>query len=212
MLSIPTAMAPTTLPGFVFAGRAVSHFLHRHNVFHPPFRMTERSVELALADQFLSQYGRGEVIEVGAVTPYYWPHRVAEVFDPADKHELVTGHCTWDEVDPRGRAVLSISTFEHIGLPDYGLPPDTAASGQAVDKLVDCSSDFLVTFPGGYNPSLDDWVMQRAAEGGFELHFLERSQVDNDWQQRPWQGLGGRRLVYGPYWANALFVMHRGRF
>ena len=72
---------------FNFLGRVYKLFCHTHNCGWPPFRMTERSVELALADEWLTT--KDNVIEIGAVTPYYWPKRISNVVDPTDSHELV---------------------------------------------------------------------------------------------------------------------------
>jgi hypothetical protein len=205
-----TGNSPITWPCFTFAGQPVRHFISRHNTNLPPFRMTERSIELALADLFLDRHDRDVVVEIGATTPYYWPHRIATVIDPTDKHALVTVRDSFTGVELAGRPVLSISTFEHIGLPDYGLPADQAVQQAAVDKLLTSAGDFLVTTPGGYNPALDKLVGQLAHRGAFELHVWSRPQIGNEWQALDWQGVDFEKLTYGPYWANTLLVWHRG--
>ena len=57
------------------------YFHHHHNCGFPGKRRTERTVELAIADWWLKQHP--DAVEVGAVTPYYWPGRVANVI-PVD--------------------------------------------------------------------------------------------------------------------------------
>src|SRR5262245_40536642 len=78
-----------SVPTFTFNGRQYRGFCHAYNCGWPPSRMTERSVEIGLADHWLSQV-EGPVIEVGAVTPYYWPGRVSRIVDPGDDHPRVT--------------------------------------------------------------------------------------------------------------------------
>ena len=84
---------------FNYSGYNFRHFISHHNCGHPPNRMTERSVGLSLADAFLEFAPRDEVIEIGGVTPYYWPHRVSRVCDPADRHALITIRATADALD-----------------------------------------------------------------------------------------------------------------
>jgi hypothetical protein len=50
---------------FYFNNQKIKYHLQGNNINHPPFRMTERSIELALADIFVEQYKYGELIEVG---------------------------------------------------------------------------------------------------------------------------------------------------
>ena len=111
--------------------------------------MTERSIELALADLFLKQYQRNLVIEIGAVLPYYWPHRIQTIIDPVDIHPLVTFRESFWNFDLDGRPVISISAFEHIGLADYGLVVDEVVPQKAIERLVNTAGDFLVTIPFG---------------------------------------------------------------
>lgn len=111
-------------PTFEFAGKVFKLFVSNHNCGWPPARMTERAVELALADRWLETVDATRVIEIGAVTPYYWPRRVPHVVDPYDPHPYVTTRASLFDVDLSAGPVLSISTFEHIGIGDYGLPVD----------------------------------------------------------------------------------------
>ena len=53
-------------------------FTHNINCGWPPFRMTERSVELHVADEWINNHN--DIIEVGAVTPYYWPGRIKDIY------------------------------------------------------------------------------------------------------------------------------------
>jgi hypothetical protein len=133
-------------------------------------RRTERTVELALADDWLRR--ASEPIEIGAVTPYYWPNRISKVVDPTDKHPLVTHRASLFDVDITGRDVLSISTVEHVGLDDYNLNEDKSAI-DAVHYIIDRANRFLITFPVGYNETLDQFIFGQSLNK-CDLGFLVR--------------------------------------
>lgn len=184
-------------------------FAHAHNCGWPYLpTSTERTVELALADRWLTAVDCDRVIEVGAVTPYYWPRRVANVVDPADSHSLVTIRRSVFDVNLTGATVLSISTIEHIGTGDYGLADDPSGSQGALEKLFLESPRFLVTFASGYNRRLDQVVLSR---GGFPADVAVALLVRNV------SGVGWREKLphadslrgYGPF-GNSVFVITRG--
>ena len=110
----------------------------------PPAVITERMVEVPLAQWFLQQYGP-DVVEVGAVTPYYYPDVRHSVVDPGD---------SWDgcrkedahNLDYSGKNLLSISTVEHIGNPELLL-----------EKMFKADK-WLITWAAGYKKSLDAHV------------------------------------------------------
>lgn len=191
---------------FRLGDSAFEQFAHRHNCGWPHLAShTERSVELAVADRWLELLDPAEVIEVGAVTPYYWPRRIPDIVDPTDPSHYVTRREGIESVDLTGRAVLSLSTFEHIGRGDYGLKADPPAAGRALDKLLQQSSRFLVTFPAGYNSWLDEHILNRR---DFEIRLLVRNEHGIGWTERE-----PRRDNLRPYSSaggNAVFFLHRG--
>jgi hypothetical protein len=139
--------------------RSLPYFSHSFNCgLDRRARRTERTVELALADDWLRR--ASDPIEIGAVTPYYWPNRISQIVDPADKHPLVTQHASLFNVDITGRDVLSISTVEHVGLDDYNLNEEKSAI-DAVQYINDRADRFLITFPVGYNNTLDKFIFGR---------------------------------------------------
>lgn len=95
-------------------GSSLPCFYHPHNCgVNASPRRTERTVELPIADRWLHAVDLANVVEIGAVTPYYWPGRIARVIDPADNR--ATEKASLFDVDFAGRDVLSISTIEHVG-------------------------------------------------------------------------------------------------
>lgn len=192
------------LPTFALGNATFEQFAHRYNCGWPRFAThTERSVELAVADRWLTLVD--DCTEIGAVTPYYWPKRVGDVVDPTDTHPQVTRREGIETMDLTGKSVLSISTFEHIGRGDYGLNADPPAAGRALDKLAKESPRFLVTFAAGYNAWLDEHMLTR---NDFEVRLLVRSESGIGWSEkapkrenlRPYSSAGG----------NAVFFLHRG--
>jgi hypothetical protein len=179
--------------------------------------MTERAVELALTDHWLHLVRAPErVVEVGAVTPYYWPRRVSQVVDPCDLHPLVTHRVSVFDVDLTERPVISISTFEHIGAGDYKLAADPPLVSKAFRKLFRESPNFLITVPVGFNEFLDDLLFGTAMpRDGVEIHFIIRSPTANDWKE---SDPAGARLPYPrdakgqDRWANSLAIVSRGQF
>ena len=202
---------------FEFDGKKHDLFVHQHNCGWPPGRMTERSVELALADHWLDDPAHADVLEIGAVTPYYWPKRVKTVVDPGDDHPLVTAKTSMMDLNLTGRRVLAISTLEHVGNGEYGLPPLPLEVISAFEKLFREAEAFLVTVPMGYNPTLDAYLERgEGIPSDVSLKYLVRSpKGGNDWREaeRP----SKEQARYGPLdvdgnrgsWANAVAVFRR---
>jgi hypothetical protein len=140
--------------------RSLPYFSHPFNCgLDRRSRRTERTVELALADDWLKR--ASDPIEIGAVTPYYWPNRISQIVDPTDGHPLVTQRASLFSVDITGRDVLSISTVEHVGLDDYNQNEEKSAI-DAVRYINDRANRFLITFPVGYNDTLDKFIFGRS--------------------------------------------------
>lgn len=193
---------------FRFAEKDLRYFYHYHNCGWPPQRCTERTVELAIADYWLSHVDAKAVWEIGAVTPYYWPQRVGCVVDPADPHPGVAVRKSLFAVSLVGRPVLSISTLEHAGTGDYGLRDGDRGPSEALEKIFAECPAFLITLPAGYNAQIDRLSFEQGnVPGDVKVRFLVRVS-DACWRE---ERDGCRaKLPYGPLWANAVIVMERG--
>ena len=168
---------------FRFGGREYPYFVHHYNCGFPAGYATERTVELALADAWLDRTPAAGVVEVGAVTPYYWPGRVGRVVDPADAHAQVTDRVPMDRVDLTGKDVLCVSTLEHFGRSEYGLPPDDALLHAAVDQLTGQARSLLATVPFGYNPAADALFFADRPPAGLRVGYLARNLPMMSWQE-----------------------------
>lgn len=202
---------------FEFAGKVFKLFVSNHNCGWPPARMTERAVELALADRWLETVDDARVIEIGAVTPYYWPRRVPHVVDPFDPHPLVTTRASLFDVDLSGGPVLSISTLEHIGVNDCCLTVDHALVEKAFRKVFRESLSFLITVPVGYNETMDRFLFENdLLRDGIVVRYLVRSALGNDWREETDPARARLPYLKGAElrrtWANCVVVVSRGAF
>jgi hypothetical protein len=182
------------------------YFYHNYNCGYPGKRKTERTVELSLADYWLDKVPNSW--EVGAVTPYYWPGRVREIIDPADKHERVSQRKSLFDIDFTDKNILSLSTIEHIGEQSYDLN-ENANPIQAIEKLTLESKLMLLTFPIGWNEMLDEFVLGGEVEKLCKVRFLVRN-TNETWIS------SSRENAYRPYggkgisWANSLAILEKG--
>jgi hypothetical protein len=110
----------------------------------------ERMVEVPLAQWFLNKYK--DPIEFGAVTPYYFKSKHL-IFDPTDPYENCI-KLKAEDICYKKKTVLSISTVEHIGTGDYGMPVDKNMSVKVLIKMMK-AKHYLITFPKAYNEILD---------------------------------------------------------
>jgi hypothetical protein len=193
----------------MFGGQEYKYFAHSYNCGWPTGLCTERTVELALADRWLTGVALERVCEIGAVTPYYWPHRVHRVVDPTDPHTLVSDRRSVLDVSLAGANVLSISTIEHIGREEYGLSADGSLLKKSLAKLFSEGQVFLVTFPTGYNLTLDALVLEEGlVPPDVAVRCLTRESAEAQWYEE--SDLRKARKPYGPHWAKTVVVLERG--
>lgn len=196
---------------FQFNKLTYSYYFHRFNAGWPPERCTERIVELSVADRWLANGETEDLVEIGAVTPYYWPGRISRVVDPADSHPAVTERKSLFDMDLTGKSVLSISTIEHVGLSQYGTDEQESTHDaiNALKKISREASEFLITIPVGYNPTLDKYLFSDIEEDDqTQRYFLVR---DGNYQWHEVLDKNQASIPYGgPDWANSLVVLERG--
>lgn len=171
----------------------------------PNIKLTERAIELAIAKEWLKM-NKENIIEVGAVTPYYFPRVIKDIIDPTDKHKLVNIHKSVFEVDLRGKNVLSISTVEHIGTGDYDYI-EHAHGIDAICKIMKESNHCLITYPIGYNAKLDRWT---------EKHFNNKhimayssGRWNNNWIRRLDKGVLKTKYRYTDFCASAIIIIEK---
>tara|TARA_B110001452_G_scaffold215168_1_gene186295 strand:- start:412 stop:1113 length:702 start_codon:yes stop_codon:yes gene_type:complete len=139
--------------------------IHPDDYFHHEYSKTwntEREIEIAVALRWLKE-NPNDVVEVGAVMPYYQDEVKHEVIDPYDERATIMDFM--ENQDFLMMNVLSISTIEHIGTTDYATDEkqnivDKEGAIVALKQILDDADNCLVSFPVGYNQYLDEWVHQ----------------------------------------------------
>ncbi len=192
---------------FSYAGEHYRYHAARYNLTF----INERTVEVPIALRLLRRCAGGRRLEVGNVLRHY----VDEHHDVVDKYEQASGVQNVDVLDFRSTErydlIVSISTFEHIGWDEDVKDPDKPARAlEHLAAMLAPGGTLLVTFPLGYNPTID------AALAGGDLRFdrlgfLQRISRDNRWREATAADCAGAR--YGaPYpHGNAIAVGTRSR-
>ena len=187
---------------FDFRGRQLPYALERYNNTW----LNERTVEIAIARDFVADRAPQRALEVGNVMSHYG-YRGHTVID---KYETIPGVLNFDvadfESEEKFDTILAISTLEHVGWDER--PTDAGKTLRAYGRLraaMSADGAMLVTTPIGHNPHLDRFIR----EGAFDFPsqtFLKRVSAANEWRQVDADEALGCR--YGqPYRnANAIFV------
>lgn len=186
---------------FVLGGKKYDLFEHPYNCGYIQERMTERSVELALAREFIDNCN-DRITEIGAVTPYYfYEGKISEIIDPTDIHARATAESLFD-CNLKAKNVISISTVEHIGTSDYGMHERQNAA-DAIEKIIEEAESFLITAPLGYNGIVDQWVADHQKN---EIVKLLKRNINNHWED-----ITGNyeEIAYTHLWANGLAVIYK---
>jgi hypothetical protein len=191
----------------LYDGVKVSLFYHDFNCGNAKSRTTERTVELGIAQYWLSKYNTN-LVEIGAVTPYYFPGLIKEIVDPSDKNEYVNIRKSLFDVDITGKNVLSISTIEHIGTGDYYLHKNESDCIHALNKILKDSLACLITIPIGYNRVLDTYIQSGAVADSACTDIYFRSKTLNNWRHTRNLTVIDK-ISYGPHWANGLIIISR---
>lgn len=206
--STPVVAARRGSATFECLGETYRYFTHPYNATW----RNERAVEIPIALQFLRDNRGQRVLEVGNVLSYYTSEIDTWTADyhVVDKYERSPGVQNADFVslmpsEPYD-ALISISTFEHIGWDET--PRDPAKVVHALSHLarvVRNRERVLLTFPLGYHPQLD------ALAGSEGLGFCQSSALVRVNRQNDWREVSVREALprrYGERYAgaNALFV------
>jgi hypothetical protein len=183
----------TTKSRFTFGGK---DFWYEHNDYNSTSQ-NERTVEVPLGRAFLRHYDH--VVEVGAVMPYYGAidHVTIDLFDSW----IGCVRADAETKNYHGQNVLSISTVEHLGAPEwsYGeIVRDDSKPVRFLDKLINSADHYLVTWALGQHKQLDIWAMRIC-----KLYYLKRVNQANEWREvghlaiEHWAAQYGRPYPFG---------------
>ena len=150
------AGVPWTLAGshgtFELDGQRYHYLYNRHKFTW----LTERAVEVPVAQALVDEHASDRVLEIGNVLSHYRPQQHLVV----DKYEQAPGVLNRDVLDLGGLGqfdlIVAISTLEHVGWDES--PRDPAKAQRAVKvlrSLVAPGGLLAITVPVGYNTAFD---------------------------------------------------------
>lgn len=147
---------------------------------------------------------KGATLEVGNVLSQYIGRHKWVTVDLMEKEDGVVNANILDYTVPEPfNLIVSISTFEHIGVDDCG------DRFRAIDAVRHCASllaskgCLLFTVPVGYNPVLDAWLLHRWPG---ETRCLLRVSRDNKWVEVSKEVAQQAKYGFPFDYANALLV------
>jgi SAM-dependent methyltransferase len=179
------AGAPWTLGGahgtFELQGERHRYLYHRYKLTW----LTERAVEVPVAQAEVDRCAGGRILEVGHVLGHYRP----QTHPVVDKYEQAPGVLNRDvlalgDLGPFD-LIVAISTLEHVGHDES--PQDPTAAPRAVAELrkrLAPGGRLVVTVPAGYNPAFDA-ALRDGAIPTRSLAALRRAGAGTDWREVP---------------------------
>lgn len=137
---------------FELMGRRYAYLYHRHKLTW----LTERAVEVPVAQAIVDGAAGKRVLEIGNVLSHYRPQTHLVL----DKYEQAPGVLNRDvvDLDDLGQfdLIVAVSTLEHVGWDEAPRDPDKPL--RAIDALraaLAPGGRLVITAPVGYNPALD---------------------------------------------------------
>jgi SAM-dependent methyltransferase len=161
---------------FVFAGKKHAY------VVHPFILDNERTVEVAIANEFL-RGKTGKILEVGNVLTNFFPFP----HDVVDKYEKAPGVINEDIVTyapcKKYDYIVTISTLEHVGWDEQPREPEKILRAiNHLKELLAPGGQLLATMPLGYNCFVDRIVRENKT-GFSEIRYLLRVSANNQWRE-----------------------------
>jgi hypothetical protein len=146
---------------FTLAGERYPYLFHRHKWTW----LTERAVEVPVAQALVDGHAGGRILEVGNVLSHYRPQSHTIV----DKYEHAPGILNRDVLQLDGLGpfdlVLAISTIEHVGWDEEPRDPGKALRAiRGLQALLAPGGKLMLTVPSGYHPELDRSLAAGAVE------------------------------------------------
>lgn len=152
----PIMMVVRPVRTFVYKGESLSFYYHRYNCTWD----SERGIEIPIALKIISGGDPLKIMEIGCVLPHYYNTNWLVV----DKYEKKEGVHNVDiehiVAQEKYNKIISISTFEHVGLDEEDKNPAKAVNSleHVLSSLLADHGEFLMTFPLGHNEGLDKHI------------------------------------------------------
>jgi hypothetical protein len=143
-----------------------------------PFQDTERRFEIPLLKYFIDKFkDHDDLMEVGAVSNWHFPVN-HKIYDASERYVI---NEFAENLKYSGKIVVSISTIEHIGKPDYGFPINPYRALTVLNMMLEAKY-YLITWPIGHNTLLDYYA--RNVVTGVTIGnviTVGRLDIDNNW-------------------------------
>lgn len=143
----------------------------------------ERCIEIPLALRFALEVGFKDLIEIGAVLPYYG-HDSHLIYDPFDSHpSSLSGFA--EDLDIKDKNVLSVSTLEHMGnargYGPYYQCEEPEKSFSFIKKLNEEARSFFITLPINQHLDLDRMLKDNISEFNW-FGYVKTNQNPPNWK------------------------------
>lgn len=195
---------PWTLAGsrgaFSFRGECYGYLFHRYKHTW----LTERAVEVPIAQAMVDRHSGNRVLEVGNVLSHYREQSHLVV----DKYERAPGILNRDvmELDDLGPfdLVVAISTLEHVGRDEE--PRDPGLAPEAVRRLkalLTPGGRLMITLPIGYHLGLDE-AFRSGALPVTRASAMRRRSLGPHWHELPPDEVWGTPYDFLLYSARAV--------
>jgi len=202
---------PWTLPGahghFELQSERYPYLFHRYKRTW----LTERAVEVPVAQALVDRHPGRRVLEVGNVLSHYRRQTHLVV----DKYERAPGVLNRDvlELEPLGSfdVIVAISTLEHVGWDERPRDPEKVL--RAVDALrarLAPGGQLLFTVPVGYNPIFDAALRENQIELSGAA-ALRRAGAGASWREVAVTDVWSAAYDFLLYRARGVLFAHVGR-
>ena len=164
---------------FMFDNKPFSYFYHPYNKTWK----NERAIEIPIALSYLKEFKGKKILEIGNVLSHYvkTKHLILDKFEISSK--VINQDVINFKSSIKFDLIISISTFEHIGIDDSIYNPKNSIKGIINIKNNCLSKDgvFLISFPVNYNPALT-----KLLEGNifnYKIYCFKKINNKNLWKQ-----------------------------
>lgn len=191
-----------SLKKFRFQDSTYNYFFHQYNFTWN----NERAIEVPIIWQKIKENREKEILEVGNVCSHYFSVK----HDVLDKYEIGKGVINKDILDFQTQKkydlIVSISTIEHMGLDEE--KKDSFKIIKVIKKLKELlksNGKIIITFPIGYNSSLDFLVMRRKIKFS-KTYFMKRISKENEWKEVQFNDINKIKFNKPFPFANAVLI------